>query len=380
MEENNRELLNTPKWFGLYLDGYRSTNKRYSDIWSFFGVSLNHIYAETKETKNAEGTEVIYKDITSEYYSELLHKPIMQDYSKGLNEVRTDVKYGWDDVEIRQRLKKKKKLLKKQLEVVRRTNKTKDRESLRKLSNLFAYDIFGYGYNKKDKPSMLRIMIDMYIELELARDKAKKEVQALTDPLFLQRRDIRWFVQREYERYVTLTTEIKTYESEMAKWERVIALLYYPLYYCSLTDKYEYRNGFKGRKPEFLSNRKGLDAFYDTEILTGHETPTHWDWIKAVLRGVDSIVGDANYKYDNMVRDFVNHNFNGSTNMSSNFYRGVDNGASIFVLEGLCKLYKLNKQSINSSSKGLCLAYAFNKEYKTDVWFRNAKMEGGSNE
>jgi hypothetical protein len=166
----------------------------------------------------------------------------------------------------------------------------------------------------------------------------------------------------------------------MNKWERAIALLYYPLYYCSLTDRYEYRNGYKGRKPKFLGNSKGLDAFYDTTILTQHETPTHWDWIKAVLRKIDSIFGDANYEYNEKVRGFVNHNFNGSTNMASNFYKGIDDGAMVVVLEGLCKLYKLNKGNLYRSSKGLCLAYKFNEEYNTDRWFKNLKIEEGNNE
>jgi hypothetical protein len=383
MEKNNRELLNKPDWFEKHLNGYRSTNKRYCDMWDFFGVSLNGFYGETEETKDDKG-ETIYNDVTSEFYSDLLHKPIMQDYSKSMSEARDDVKYGWDDIEIRTRLKNKKKPLKAQIDVIRRTNLMIARASLKKMGNVFAHDVFGYSYvgsrSNKGKPSMLRIMIDIYIELELARDVAKKELQTLTDPLYLQRSNLKWFVQREYERYITLTTEVDLYEKEMDKWERAIALLYYPLAYCSLTDKYEKRTGYQGRKPKFLGNSKSLGDFYDTTILTQHEVPTHWDWIKAVLGKIDSIFGDVNYEYNEKVRGFVNHNFNGSTNMASNFYKGIDDGAMVVVLEGLCKLYKLSKGNLYRSSKGLCLAYKFNEEYNTDKWFKNIKIEEGKDE
>jgi hypothetical protein len=66
--------------------------------------------------------------------------------------------------------------------------------------------------------------------------------------------------------------------------------------------------------------------------------------------------------------------------MASNFYKGIDDGAMVVVLEGLCKLYKLNKGNLYRSSKGLCLAYKFNEEYNTDRWFKNLKIEEGNNE
>ena len=199
------------------------------------------------------------------------------------------------------------------LPMIRRANDEHFRKPWKYAEKFFS----GTSLNRTSEcGSPLDILGNIAYDMTILKEEYEKKKRELLDPIFLQRADVGWFIERNSEDYFFYGYMIQYAEGVRNYSGQGINHLYSTVY--SLL-------GAKGKKIESLSHygikgNRTLEYNYLYKLPLNSDDYTLWDFIKAVIKAYFELAKEAKFQMlevqDNLASGYTHR----STCQTSNFF------------------------------------------------------------